>query len=61
MDFTKIGRKKGAVLSAITYWMIKSGFMPIESFEKAASAHKYADILLGTINKTEEILFDSVV
>ena len=60
MDFTKIGRKKGAVLSAITYWMIESGLMPIEALVKAASAHKYADILLGTINKTEEGLFDQV-
>jgi len=56
-DFTKIGRKKGAVLSAITYWMKQSNLMPKESFEKAASAHKYGHILLETIKKTEEVLF----
>ena len=61
LNFTKIGRKKGAVLSAITYWMIKSGLLPKESFEKAASTHKYADILLGTIKKTEEELFKNTV
>jgi Pyruvate/2-oxoacid:ferredoxin oxidoreductase gamma subunit len=58
INFTKIGRKKGAVLSAITYWMIKSGLMPIAAFEKAVSSHKYADILMATIKKTEEELFD---
>jgi hypothetical protein len=58
INFTKIGRKKGAVLSAITYWMIKSDLMPIAAFEKAISSHKYADILMATIKKTEEELFD---
>lgn len=56
VDFAKIGRKKGAVLSAMTYWMHKSGVMPIESLKKACSTHKYAEILLGTITKTKEEL-----
>ena len=59
MDLTRIGRKEGAILSAITYWMIESGLMPKEAFVKAASVHKYADILLGTI-ETEEVLLDQV-
>jgi len=60
LDFFGIGRKKGAVLSAITYWMIKSGLLPKESLEKSASSHKYADVLMKTISKTEEELLNAV-
>jgi len=60
LEFGKIGGKKGAVFSAMTYWMEKEGLISKEALKAAASGHKYSDSLLGTIAKMEEALLDGV-
>lgn len=54
-DFIKIGGKKGAALSAVSYWIRKSGVIPIEALLKVVENHKYATILQDAIKSAEEL------
>ena len=56
LEFGKIGGKKGAVFSTLTYWMAKEGLIDKEALKAAASGHKYSDSLLATMNKMEDYL-----
>jgi Pyruvate/2-oxoacid:ferredoxin oxidoreductase gamma subunit len=60
IEFGKIGGKKGAVFSALAYWMEKENIMDKEAFKAAASGHKYSESLLKTIAKMEEVLLKEV-
>ena len=54
-DFIKKGGKKGAALSAVSYWIRKSGVMPIEALLKVVEKHKYASILQDAIESAKEL------
>ncbi len=54
LEFGKIGGKKGAVFSALTYWMIKEKLIDKEALKGAAGNHKYSESLLNTMAKMEE-------
>jgi pyruvate/2-oxoacid:ferredoxin oxidoreductase beta subunit/Pyruvate/2-oxoacid:ferredoxin oxidoreductase gamma subunit len=56
LEFGKIGGKKGAVFSALTYWMIKEGLINKEALKAAAGDHKYSESLLATMTKMEEAI-----
>lgn len=53
MDFVKLGRKKGAVLSAISHWLINDQTIPIDALKHAVNQHKHSEVLMGIISKTE--------
>ncbi|MBL4939643.1 MAG: 2-oxoacid:acceptor oxidoreductase family protein [Lutibacter sp.] len=54
-DFIKKGGKKGAALSAVSYWIRKSGVIPIEALLKVVENHKYETILQEAIKSAEEM------
>ena len=54
-DFLKVAGKKGAALSAISYWVKESGIFPIEALIKVIEDSKYAESLLRAIEKSEEL------
>ena len=54
-DFIKKGGKKGAALSAVSYWIRKSGVIPIEALLKVVENHKYETTLQDAIKSAEEM------
>jgi 2-oxoglutarate ferredoxin oxidoreductase subunit beta len=56
MDFYRIGRKKGSILSALTLWLLQDPDIPLEALKYAAAQHKYGEVLLNTINQSEDEL-----
>lgn len=54
-DFISKGGKKGAALSALSYWIRKSEVFPIEALLKVVENHKYASIFQETIKGANEL------
>ncbi|PHS51648.1 MAG: hypothetical protein COB01_09805 [Lutibacter sp.] len=54
-DFIKKGGKKGAALSAVSYWIRKSRVIPIEALLKVVENHKYESTLQHAIKSAEEL------
>ncbi len=52
-SFSKVAGKKGAVLSAVSYWIKETGIFPIEALEKVVANHKYAESLQKAIKSAE--------
>jgi len=55
-DFRKLSGKKGACLAAITYWLATENILPVEALKNAAEKHKHSAALLGTIDKTIDLV-----
>ena len=54
-NFVKVAGKKGAALSAVSYWLKESGVFPVEALEKVVENHKYAEILLSAIRSADSL------
>lgn len=54
-DFLKVGGKKGAALSAVSYWIKESGVFPIEALFKVVEDSKYVTSLQKAIKGAEEL------
>ncbi|WP_457619073.1 thiamine pyrophosphate-dependent enzyme [Lutibacter sp.] len=54
-DFLKVGGKKGAALSAVSYWVKESGVFPIEALIKVTENSKYAISLQKAIEGAEKL------
>ncbi|MFH1296703.1 MAG: thiamine pyrophosphate-dependent enzyme [Bacteroidota bacterium] len=52
-DFRRISGKKGAVISAIAFWLKHSNLFPVEALKFAAKTKKFADILIKAIEHIE--------
>ncbi len=48
-DFRNIGRKNGAALCAVAFWMQNSGILPMEALLEHVKAHKHAEKLMSAI------------
>ena len=62
-DFLKAGGKKGAALSAVSYWVKESGVFPIEALFKVVEDSKYAAPLQKAIKsagKLREVVYSYV-
>ena len=53
--FYKVAGKKGAALSAVSYWIKETGIFPIEALEKVVENHKYAESLQKAIKSAEAL------
>jgi len=53
--FFKVAGKKGAALSAVSYWIKETGVFPIEALEQVVAGHKYAESLQKAIRSAEEL------
>jgi len=53
--FFKVAGKKGAALSAVSYWIQETGVFPIAALEKVVAGHKYADSLLSAIASAKDL------
>ncbi len=53
--FFKVAGKKGAALSAVSYWIKESGIFPIEALEKVIANHKYASALQDAIASSDKL------
>lgn len=54
-EFLKEGGKKGAALSAISYWINKSKVFPIEALLKVVEGSKYEESLRSAIKSAENL------
>ena len=54
-NFVKVAGKKGAALSAVSYWLKESGIFPVEALEKVVENHKYAEVLLSAIRSADKL------
>jgi len=54
-DFLKVGGKKGAALSAVSYWIKESGVFPIEALIKVTEDSKYVTSLQKAIEGAEKL------
>ena len=54
-DFLKVGGKKGAALSAVSYWVKETGVFPVEALFKVVESSKYAMPLQKAIQSAEEL------
>jgi pyruvate/2-oxoacid:ferredoxin oxidoreductase beta subunit len=54
-EFLKEGGKKGAALSAISYWIQKSKIFPIEALLKVVEGSKYEDSLKSAIKSADKL------
>jgi hypothetical protein len=53
--FFKVAGKKGAALSAVSYWIKKTDIFPISALEKVVEGHKYEESLLRAINSVKDL------
>jgi pyruvate/2-oxoacid:ferredoxin oxidoreductase beta subunit/Pyruvate/2-oxoacid:ferredoxin oxidoreductase gamma subunit len=53
--FFKMAGKKGAALSAVSYWIKETGIFPIEALEKVVENHKYATSLQEAIASADKL------
>ncbi len=54
-SFYKVAGKKGAALSAVSYWLKESGIFPVEALEKVVENHKYASSLQEAIKSADKL------
>lgn len=54
-DFLKVGGKKGAALSAVSYWVRETGVFPIEALFKVVEDSKYVTPLEKAIKSAEKL------
>ncbi|WP_457609999.1 thiamine pyrophosphate-dependent enzyme [Lutibacter sp.] len=54
-DFLKAGGKKGAALSAVSYWVKESGVFPIQALIKVTEDSKYVTSLQKAIEGAEKL------
>ena len=53
--FLKAGGKKGAALSALSYWIQESGILPIEALLQVVARHKYGAALQKAIHSADKL------
>jgi len=53
--FFKVAGKKGAALSAVSYWIKETGVFPIEALETVVENHKYAASLQDAIKSADKL------
>ncbi len=54
-NFFKLAGKKGAALSAVSFWIKETGIFPIEALKKVVENHKYADSLQAAIASADDL------
>jgi pyruvate/2-oxoacid:ferredoxin oxidoreductase beta subunit len=53
--FFKVAGKKGAALSAVSFWIKETGVFPIAALEKVVEGHKYAESLQSAISSAKNL------